>query len=325
MEDNGGGQQSDLFKNAVESIQLGIEDYQANDPKRAVSAVRNFHAGVLLLAKEVLVRQAPHANPIDIIGVRYKPIPDGNGGIVYTCHSQRTIDFSTIGERFRDFKLPIDRSALKKLNDVRNDLEHNFSNGSSEAIREIIARTFPIVAHFFRLINETPLEILGDAWEVMLHEREVYEKELEFCRKTFEKIEWPISILDEIKFSCPTCQSNLVAQTNPENQDHEMMDCQCRSCGSQFPAEEAVERALEVHFEWENYVAMTDGGDPVLSNCPGCGVTAYLSRADAVGCVWCQLELGECLLCMDGLTLENVSIDNLRMCAYCDYKMSKDD
>jgi hypothetical protein len=49
------GQARGLFRNAVQSIQLGIEDYQANNSKRAVSAVRNFYAGVLLLAKEVLV------------------------------------------------------------------------------------------------------------------------------------------------------------------------------------------------------------------------------------------------------------------------------
>jgi hypothetical protein len=47
-----------LFDNAIQSIQLGIEDYEHNDPMRALSAVRNFYAGTLLLAKEVLVRAA---------------------------------------------------------------------------------------------------------------------------------------------------------------------------------------------------------------------------------------------------------------------------
>ena len=50
---------SGLFDNAIQSIQLDVEDYEANDPVRAVSTVRNFYAGVLLLAKEVLVRQVP--------------------------------------------------------------------------------------------------------------------------------------------------------------------------------------------------------------------------------------------------------------------------
>ncbi len=55
-------QMKTLFDNAVQSIQLGIEDYQSNDPKRTLSAVRNFYAGTLLLAKETLVSSAPNAN-----------------------------------------------------------------------------------------------------------------------------------------------------------------------------------------------------------------------------------------------------------------------
>jgi hypothetical protein len=51
---------SALFKNAAGSVQLGIEDYQANDPKRALSAVRNFYTGTLLLAKEILVGAVPN-------------------------------------------------------------------------------------------------------------------------------------------------------------------------------------------------------------------------------------------------------------------------
>jgi hypothetical protein len=72
-----------LFDNAVQSIQLGIEDYQANDPRRALSSVRNFYAGVLLLAKEVLVRQIPDAAPEDVLAARFKPIPDGQGGVQF--------------------------------------------------------------------------------------------------------------------------------------------------------------------------------------------------------------------------------------------------
>jgi hypothetical protein len=57
-----------LFDNAIQSIQIGIEDYEANEPKRALSAVRNFYAGTLLLAKEVLVRAVPKAKIKDVLG-----------------------------------------------------------------------------------------------------------------------------------------------------------------------------------------------------------------------------------------------------------------
>ena len=103
---------SHLFDNAIQSIQLGVEDYQNDDPKRAVSAVRNFYAGVLLLAKEVLVRRDPKASPEEVISAKYKPVPDGKGGIIYIPETTRTIDFATINERFKEFNLPIKPSIL---------------------------------------------------------------------------------------------------------------------------------------------------------------------------------------------------------------------
>ncbi|MDJ0276278.1 hypothetical protein QLH51_05630 [Sphingomonas sp. 2R-10] len=46
-----------LFENAVSSLRMGVEDYRQQDADRDVSAVRNFYAGVLLLAKEALIRK----------------------------------------------------------------------------------------------------------------------------------------------------------------------------------------------------------------------------------------------------------------------------
>jgi hypothetical protein len=72
---------SGIFANAVDSIKMGIEDYALDTPARALSAVRNFYAGILLLGKEVLIRAAPLADPNDVIGARYAPVPDGKGGV----------------------------------------------------------------------------------------------------------------------------------------------------------------------------------------------------------------------------------------------------
>lgn len=62
---------SKLFNNAVESIVVGIEDYRQNSRPRALSAVRNFYTGTLLLAKEILVRKVPGADPDEILGAKY--------------------------------------------------------------------------------------------------------------------------------------------------------------------------------------------------------------------------------------------------------------
>ena len=159
---------SQIFDNAVQSIQLGVEDYRADDPKRALSAVRNFYAGTLLLAKEVLTRAVPNAEQDDVIGEKYKPVPDDGGAIKFVRASQKTIDFATIGDRYRDFGLTIDSVVLKKINRIRNDIEHYHTTETRETVREAIAKAFPVVADLFRLAKEDPVAVLGDTWAEML-------------------------------------------------------------------------------------------------------------------------------------------------------------
>lgn len=48
-----------VLQNAATSIQLGIEDYQSEDPRRVISAVRNMYAGLLLMFKAKLELLSP--------------------------------------------------------------------------------------------------------------------------------------------------------------------------------------------------------------------------------------------------------------------------
>jgi hypothetical protein len=278
-----------LFGNAVQSIQLGIEDYQANDPRRALSAVRNFYAGVLLLAKEVLVRQVPDADPDEVLSARYKPVPDRDGGVRYEPMSNQTVDFATLGDRFKDFGLKIDRA--NDLNRIRNAIEHYCTAETGETVREAIAKAFPVVVDLFNLAKEPPHEALGDTWPVMLEVRAVYERELERCRRSFDNIDWPLKVLADAPLSCPNCSSDLVAQLDPDNGDIQSAECECRSCSAKVDAEKAVERALHAHFEWDSYIALKDGGEDLLGICPECGVEVYVCFGDEVGCAWCGCVL----------------------------------
>lgn len=313
-----------LFDNAVQSLRLGIEDYESSDPRRAISAARNFNAGTLLLAKEALVRKAPNADPDDILGVNYKPVPDGKGGVQHVPASARTIDFDAIGRRFKDFGLSIDHATLRDLYQIRNDIEHRYTTHPREAVREAIARAFPVVVDLLHQMDEGPRDALGDAWQVMLDVRAVYERELAECGKTFDKVDWPNGLADAALI-CPECQSALVAQDDPGNTSHQSADASCRSCGAQISAENLIEHALEHHFEAENYMAVKDGADPVLGICPDCGLSTYVIDGDDTGCVWCDFQLGECARCFTGLTPDNVSPDNSNLCGYCGNLMTKDD
>jgi hypothetical protein len=47
---------------------------------------------------------------------RYKPVPDGSGGVHYAPDCRQTIHFETLGKRVADFGVPIDKAALNDLN-----------------------------------------------------------------------------------------------------------------------------------------------------------------------------------------------------------------
>jgi hypothetical protein len=311
-----------LFDNAIQSLQLGVEDYESNDPRRPLSAVRNFFAGTLLLAKEVLVRAAPKADPKDVLAATYKPVLDAAGGVDLTP-SNRTIDFNEIGQRFSAFGLKIDQAALKDLYRIRNDIEHMFTQANRKTVREAIAKAFPVVVDLFRLADEDPRAALGAAWHVMLDVKSFYDRELKECQTSFAKVDWQSASMSGATISCPTCQSQLVMQNDPENKDYYETDSQCRSCGTDVSAEQVVVNALERHFEFDNYLAATDGGEPGLYKCNECLVNAYVQGE---GCVWCHSSLDDrCARCQSPLTPDTVAWDNNSLCSYCDNLMSKDD
>jgi len=92
---------SEILDNAIASIVLGVEDFETGSEKRMLSAARNYHAGLPLLAKECLVRAAPNADAMDIIGAKFKPVPDGLEEIEYEVDGYATVGFEQLGKRFK--------------------------------------------------------------------------------------------------------------------------------------------------------------------------------------------------------------------------------
>ncbi len=317
-------QRSPLFRHAVESIQIGIEDYESVDPRRAPSAVRNFYAGVLLLAKEALVQAVPDASLQEVLGDRYKPLPNGQGGVRFIQATRRTIDFSTISERFKDFDLVIEYTALNDLNSVRNDIEHFYTDRTPNAVREAIAKGFPVISQLFRLLGaNSPAEYIGSAWQVMLEVRDVYEKELQACKDSFSQLQCPVEFLSPDELRCPDCHSSLVEQVIPTNTYPSEMACVCRACGADNSASAVLQDSIGELLFADAYIAMTDGGEPPLHTCPECAFETYVSTPEAVGCVYCGLVLDECVRCAVSLTPENVDWNNHALCGYCGNLMSK--
>lgn len=305
---------------------MGIEDFRQQDRDRDISAVRNFYAGLLLLAKEALIRAAPSADPDLIIGAKIKPIPDGNGGIAMEQVGHTTIDFQSIGQRAKDFGVALDDKALKALNTIRNDMEHHYTTEPAAAVRAAISKGFPVAASLFRQLQEDPLALLGDAWTTMLEAKEVYDQELRNARETLGPIKWRSPSLSDAQLACTECGSELVEQIEPDNESQDCAELRCKTCGCTPLLPDVIEQAFERMFGGEAYIrAREGGGDGPVYSCPACSRETLFEKDDE--CASCGEPLdyrSQCARCGEGISIQDF-LDGLDggLCSYCAYVSNK--
>jgi hypothetical protein len=315
---------TELFKNAITSIQLGIEDYQSDDTRRPISAVRNFYAGVLLLGKQCLLAAAPDADPMEVLASRFVPVPDGEGGVIHEPKGYRTIDLAELRVRFKDFDLAWPEGDIETLQRLRNEFEHYHSAAPKEVIRQAIAACFPLIQGFFAILEFDPAGALGGAWTVMLDEEAFFKKQKTEADATLEKLPWPLS--NTRALSCPSCSSSLVCQVDADNSEPEEVQGRCIACGETLTAEETVNLIVQAEFSGDDYVAAKDGGDPVVNDCPQCWNPTYIVNGELNECFLCGYVVdGECAICSTELGVQNRSVNNSSLCDHCDHVTSKAD
>lgn len=315
---------SDIFENAIKSIQLGIEDYQSNDDRRPVSAIRNFYAGVLLLGKECLFSAAPDADPMEILASKFVPVPDEEGGVIHEPKGFRTIDLAELRDRFKAFGLNWPSGNIQHLQKLRNDFEHFHSPAPKEAIQQAIADCFPLVQGFFEILQRDPARSLGEAWEVMLAEEAFFAKQKAQCDTSFDNLSWGGSFNRSDQFNCSACGSSLIYQVDRENSYPSSIEGRCLACGEEFTAEQTVKMLVEAEYGIDDYISYKDGGEPTIYDCPECGEPTYVFDGDTNTCYFCEEAIsGECGLCSTALTVANQSVNNTSLCDYCDYRMDK--
>lgn len=320
--------QSRILTNAIDSIRIGIEDYALDTPARALSAVRNFYAGVLLLGKEALIRAVPGVDPDRIIGTKYTPIPDGNGGVEYKIDGNQTVDFNTLERRFKDFNIPINIGSTKELNQLRNNIEHRYTDQPAQAVREVIARAFPITVALFRQVGEHPADVLGEVWPIMLNVQTLYKEELTRCRATLDAVEWVSETVAAGHLRCHECGSDLVEQRDSANTSQEQISLVCRGCGIEPGWEDSIVDAIDRALAGEAYDHAKEGfGSGPVFDCPSCGRLAYIDFENA--CAVCGETFdyeATCWRCFSDIPLEDAlaGFDG-GLCSYCTHLIDKDD
>ncbi|MCX7092826.1 MAG: hypothetical protein NTY50_05175 [Methylobacter sp.] len=298
-----------ILKNAVDSIALGLEDYETSiaeeDERRIISCTRNIYAGILLLFKHKL---SSIDNKLIWVGKKGK----------------RTVNYQDIKDKFEELKITVNWDRIDKINDYRNEAEHYFSTLEHKAVQGLISNSFLIISDFVtEQLKQDPKELFGsDSWAILVEVHEVYEKEKEGCIGSMETLNFfSESICDAfVSYSCNECGSDLIY---PDELNKEAIESQfvCKACDVTYSYEEIVSPAIEDHYYAETYLAMKDGGDSPIADCPFCG-GAYLCEEKI--CAECgESAVHECELCGNDIPPEELSEDSL--CGYCSHIMSKDD
>lgn len=309
-----------LLQNATDSISLGLEDYQSTDPRRVLSAVRNLHAGVLLLFKEKLRRLSPPDSDEVLLMDDIVPAKDDEGKVVFKGHGKKTVDVAEIKRRLTALGVPVEWKRVDDLTTIRNDIEHRYARHDQAAIRGALADTCAIVHNFMRdHLGADPADALGTAWPVLLGIKDVYERELAQCRSDLAQARWASTLLANAvsEVECNECGSLLLA---PQPSEFPNPDLCCRSCGAVHVASEYAERAMNKAYP-DDFEGMRYGEDPAVGACPECGGETYVAAEDT--CALCGGSFDrECARCGDQIPLSEMS--SYPNCGYCAHMMSKD-
>ncbi len=308
-----------LLDNAIQSIEVGIEDFHEGSERRLVSSVRNVYAGLLLLAKTVLWQESPNSDG-SLIFI-HKKNKDGT-----FSRTNKTIDVKGIQEAFGDLGIDIDWTPLNAMQSYRNDIEHLFSTADPDGVKEQLGRALPLIETLMKdhLGIDPQSKFSKGCWDALLETKDFFEKVMASCIASFEDIEWDS---EDVRFPAGnmrcSCGSYLVAQEDAGQKDHQKMDLVCRKCGAHPDPEDALEAGLAEVTEVDSYIAIKDGGTQPIEMCPECGRDAFI--IDIGVCVICNLEIGECAVCGYQIDVVEYNPDYPGFCGSCAHRAAKED
>lgn len=319
----------EIRKNAVSSIQLGVEDFVLSrdtpgKTTRAISAARNIYAGVLLLFKykiASLAKTPEQAQALIYIPTSILPSITDTGDISWspTPHVRDTINTGMIKARLESLGVRHDWQAILPLRDCRNALEHLHPTDPISSIQASIAALFPMLSRFItEELGETPAALLGDAWPTMLATHDFYKECENQIKKEWMAINYPPSALDFLRgCCCRACYSSLLGPMQ-EDVDNlvpiETTDFRLR-CIACSQTESAIE-FLEDNFSTLHEDPFEQTEPSVVQECSACLTSMYLITDSA--CHWCGYEAvwPKCAGCEKPIT-EHVANEGGRMCDRC--------
>lgn len=312
-----------ILQNAIDSIQLGVGDFETSDAKRLPSSVRNFFAGVLLLFKHKLAELSADDDE-SLIKQKVLPVRE-KGRLVWKGQGKKTVDFTQIQERFGSLGINVDWKKLAEIQDYRNNIEHYHTDVKPKTVRQYLVDGFVIVRDFIdQHLDKSPRELLGDkTWSVLVGYEKVYDAEAKSCSDKIDALEWSNETARQWirAATCNKCDSRLIRPLSQAGTDADDSEFECSVCGQRWTRDELLELAGSPHYDFRD---IRDGGEDPVGQCPECGNMGY----DTVGeqCAFCG-ERGPhvCARCGETILPSELDWDHADYCGYCAYMMSKDD
>jgi rubrerythrin len=316
------GKVMSILKNALDSIAIGLEDFESSDERRIISSTRNIFAGILLLFKHKLCELSPEGSDEALIKQQVLPEMDATGAVNWIGKGKKTVDVQSIKDRFESLGISVDWKRLERINKYRNDIEHYYSTLNNESVQQLISDSFIIIRDFIAdELEEDPKVLLGEEyWKILVDVNEVYEKEKAACNEALERLNY---YSDEIcsaliEYRCRECGSGLLG-SNDLGEAAEATFV-CRACGNESHYEGIANHAVNEFYAYEAYLAHKDGGDTPVVDCPLCGHGAYIFHEGI--CVSCgDSATHECVRCGCFIPPEEISDGDL--CGYCSHMVAK--
>lgn len=319
-----------IKQNAIDSIQLGIEDFQLankSHKRRIISAVRNIYAGILLLFKEKLILESPTYDPELLIREKINFKKDHSGNLLIQGTGKKTVDYKGIRERFDNLSIKVDWKILENIQKIRNDLEHYRTEKTEKQISKIISDTFTILNSFItQYLKEPPSELLGsETWKYILNQHDMYLSLQKSWYSQAKNLNLSNEVIKEniCHIHCPYCDFDLFS-TIPGHENEENPPIECISCNRKVPS--SMYRQLVVEY----LTPIPDHTNPeeqTFCQCPECGDNTYLYSEDI--CLSCDQEnLAYCSSCMEKIELFMLNGNCEKLCDKCNhmkYLMDKND
>lgn len=314
-----------IYKNAIDSIQIGVEDSQSKDRRRVISSVRHISAGILLLYKERLRELSPAYDQELLIKNDLRPEINEHNTVVFRSFGKKTVDVNSIKTRFKSLGIGVEWKRFDRVNEIRNNLEHYYTDEPADKVREVISDAFVLITEFIQseLERDPKVELGNECWSTMLKVKEVYDNALSLCQESWLNVDLKYDIVKECihEIACRTCDSSLVKVLDEGGADYPEIDLECDSCGEEFVLEKVIPDLIASHFSYDMYRSHKDGDVPPYLNCPECDCGTFVIEEDC--CVLCgySKEYDSCDRCGTSLTVDEQDLGGY--CNYCSYMYEK--